>query len=187
MTGMTAGEYAELLGFYLGDGHISDMGRTQRLRISLDTRHPRIVAEVVDLVRRCFPDNRVGLATRDEGRTSVVYVYSTHLGCLFPQHGPGVKHHRRIELEAWQRRLVDEAPWAFLRGLTHSDGCFFINRTGRYAYLSVDFCNASIDVRELFAAACDRVGVRCRRTGRRVRIYGREGVREFAAFVGLKS
>ena len=28
------------------------------------------------------------------------------------------------------------APWAFVRGCIRSDGCSFINRTGRYAYLS---------------------------------------------------
>ena len=78
---------------------------------------------------------------------------------MFPQHGHGLKHQRRIALEDWQQRCVDETPWAFLRGLVHSDGCFFINRTGRYAYLSVDFCNRSADVRRLFTEACDRVDV----------------------------
>ena len=33
-------DYAELLGLYLGDGHITDMPRTQRLRIFLDAKYP---------------------------------------------------------------------------------------------------------------------------------------------------
>ena len=40
-----------------------------------------------------------------------------------PQHGPGLKHQRAIALEDWQQRIVDGYPWAFLRGLLHSDGC----------------------------------------------------------------
>ncbi len=39
------GDYAELLGLYLGDGHITEMARAQRLRLMLDAAHPRVVAE----------------------------------------------------------------------------------------------------------------------------------------------
>ena len=46
----------------------------------------------------------------------------------FPQHGPGRKHERPIVLEDWQQAIVDEHPWAFLRGLIHSDGCRTTNR-----------------------------------------------------------
>jgi hypothetical protein len=45
-----------------------------------------------------------------------------------PQHGPGRKHERRIELAAWQREIVDRFPQKFLRGLLHSDGCRTVNR-----------------------------------------------------------
>src|SRR3954462_7582670 len=38
--------YAELLGFYLGDGYICDAGRTQRLRISPDAKYPYGIARV---------------------------------------------------------------------------------------------------------------------------------------------
>jgi hypothetical protein len=30
--------------------------------------------------------------------------------CLIPQHGPGRKHERKIELVDWQRDIVDEHP-----------------------------------------------------------------------------
>jgi hypothetical protein len=33
-----AGDYAELLATYLGDGHISTLARTERLRIFLDMK-----------------------------------------------------------------------------------------------------------------------------------------------------
>ena len=180
------GEYAELLGLYLGDGHIVRNGRTYRLRISLDSRYSVLVAEARRLVEKCLPANRVAVVTADRGATAIVSAYSSHLPCLFPQHGPGLKHERRIVLEQWQRDLVREAPWSFLRGLVHSDGCFFINRTGPYAYLSSEFCNLSPDIRALFTEACDAVGVQYRVNGNRVRIYRRESVALMAAFVGLK-
>jgi hypothetical protein len=42
-----------------------------------------------------------------------------------------MKHERPIVLEPWQRELVAATPWALLRGLIRSDGCVFINRTGK--------------------------------------------------------
>lgn len=182
----TPGEYAELLGLYLGDGYISDGARTQRLRIALDARHPQIVADAERLLAGCFGANSIGRVCAHEGRMLVVYVYSRHLACLFPQHGPGMKHQRRIALEPWQRQLVDAAPWAFLRGCIHSDGCFFINRTGRYRYLSVDFRNESSDILDLVESVCVQIGLRPARNSQSVRIYDRASVREFACFVGSK-
>src|SRR5215218_7990230 len=49
-----AGDYAELLGLYLGDGCISPAGRTQRLRLSPDSWYPAIVQDAEALLQRCF-------------------------------------------------------------------------------------------------------------------------------------
>jgi Homeodomain-like domain-containing protein len=78
-------DYAELLGLYLGDGHITVLARTERLRLSLDASYPTMNDEIEALLRRCFPDNRVGRVLFDAGSTVVLHVYSSHLSCLFPQ------------------------------------------------------------------------------------------------------
>jgi hypothetical protein len=109
-------DYAELLGLYLGDGHITELARTERLRIFLDARYSKVVADAEALLRRCFPANRVGRVWRHGGSMAILMLYSRHLSCLFPQHGAGKKHDRRIRLEAWQKQLVEAAPWAFIRG-----------------------------------------------------------------------
>ena len=56
-----------------------------------------------------------------------------HWPCLFPQHGPGRKHHRSIVLDDWQNRIVGSDPRQLLRGLIHSDGCRTINPSERRA------------------------------------------------------
>lgn len=179
-------EYAELLGLYLGDGHITELARTERLRIFLDARYSMIVAEAEDLLRRCFPANRVCRVLRHGGTMAILLLYSRHLSCLFPQHGVGKKHDRRIRLEPWQERLVGAAPWAFIRGCIRSDGCCFVNRTGRYEYVSYCFDNVSADIRELFVRTCRLVGVDCRPAGRSVRIYRRASVELMLEHVGIK-
>jgi Homeodomain-like domain len=107
----SAADYAELLGLYLGDGYIVRTGRSDRLRIFLDTRYEQILADARMLLCRCFPNHRVGMFTTRKGTTSILSLYSTHLRCLFPQHGAGVKPERDILMENWQTEIVEREPW----------------------------------------------------------------------------
>jgi hypothetical protein len=184
---LDTGDYAELLGLYLGDGCISIGARTQRLRLSLDATYPGIIKNATALLVRGFPANRVGQTLFDDGRTVVLHVYSAHLTCLFPQHGPGKKHERRILVEDWQLGLIAQEPWRFLRGCIWSDGCSFINRTGPYEYLSFDFANHSQDILDVVERCYELVGVKCRRTARRIRVNRRASVVLVEANVGLKT
>jgi hypothetical protein len=193
----TADDYAELLGFYLGDGCISDLARTQRLRISLDTKYPGIIESARSLLIRCFPDNPVGTVPYHDGNCVCVSVYSSHLSCVLPQHGLGKKHERPIVLESWQEAIVESEPWAFVRACIWTDGCSFVNRTDihrpqPYEYLSYGFSNMSKEIVDLFVGACDRVGVytrvNCNPRGLwDVRINRRHSVSRLLAKVGLKS
>ncbi|HEY3951871.1 MAG TPA: transcriptional regulator, partial [Streptosporangiaceae bacterium] len=88
---------------------------------------------------------------------------SKHWPCLFPQHGPGGKHERKIELEVWQQRIVDKFTAAFVRGLFHSDGCRTPNRIRRrcndgdrwYQYPRYFFTNYSADILRLCGESLD--------------------------------
>jgi hypothetical protein len=180
-------DYAELLGLYLGDGHISVPARTQRLRICLDSRYRNIVDETAALLRRCFPENPVGRTLFHDGAETVLHVYCNHLTCLFPQHGPGRKHDRPIVLEPWQGAAVGRAPWAFLRGCIWSDGCTFINRTGPYEYLSYGFANYSSDILDLVESVCRAQDLKPRRYARAIRLNRREDVARLVQHVGVKS
>lgn len=157
--------YAYLLGLYLGDGCISQVKKSVfRLRIALDLRYPGIIDEcmaAIAVVR--------GSAAGTVVRTGYAEVYSNwkHWPCLFPQHGPGAKHSRRIELADWQLAHTRAHLHMFLRGLIHSDGCrgtnTVVNRAGRrYSYPRYMFTNYSRDIRGIFCAACDDYGVRWR-------------------------
>jgi hypothetical protein len=153
-------DYAYLLGQYLGDGYLVTSTRVPRLRISCATTYPGIAREV-DAAMSLMSGNRTGAVALVGCHDR--YCSWNHWPCLFPQHGPGVKHTRPIVLEQWQQRLVDEHPWALIRGLIHSDGCRAINKVTvhgvRYSYPRYFFANESRDILEIMGDALDRVGV----------------------------
>jgi hypothetical protein len=148
-------EYVYLLGIYLGDGCISPCARgVFKLRVTLDKRYPGILSEVEEAMHTVLPRNRVGRVPK----TGCIELcsYSRAWPCLFPQHGPGRKHHRRIRLTEWQWGLVERQPELFLRGLIHSDGHRFENTgRGNWRHPRYGFTNFSLDIRSLFFDACD--------------------------------
>jgi hypothetical protein len=131
------------------------------------------------------PPNKVGLS-RKVGCTEVA-AYSKHWPCLFPQHGPGTKHERRIELTPWQQERVDLDPRPLLRGLLHSDGCRVLNWVNGTPYPRYHFSNVSGDIRAIFGRACDRLGVEWRANNRwSLSVARRDSVALLDEFVGPK-
>lgn len=161
--------YAYLLGQYLGDGWITTARNgVQRLTITSDERYPGIIDETAQAMRCVVPGSIVGMQRVRGARCVNVMTHSKHIACLFPQHGPGRKHERRIALVAWQTEIVARDPAALVRGLIHSDGCRCLNRvrktvggeTRLYAYPRYLFSNNSADIQHIFTDALDRLGMR---------------------------
>ena len=188
--------YAWLLGFYLGDGCVSNIGRSYQLRVVLDAAYPDVIDDCVTAVMLGVLPRAVHVRPKRDMRAVVVEASSKRLPELFPQHGPGRKHERPIVLADWQRVIVDAHPKPFLRGLIHSDGCRTINRfktrlpSGRvaeYEYPRYFFSNLSADIRGLFCEYCERLGIRWTQSNHRnISVSHRASVAALDAFVGPK-
>ena len=183
--------YAYLLGVYLGDGYISHSKRRFVLRVTLDSRYPRVVVEVADAMLAVWPEGTVSYVRRPGGGCVEVMMRSAHWPCLFPQHGEGRKHERSIELSDWQTSTVRAHPEAFLRGLIHSDGCRFVARDrsgGKLReYVRYSFSNRSEDIKRLFCDACDSLGIGWTRAGaREIAVARRPDVKRLEGFIGPK-
>jgi hypothetical protein len=179
--------YVYLLGLYLGDGSIASHARgVFKLRLTLDSAYPEIVAEAARAVGTVVPRSKVNAFLRSSNDMEV-YSYSKSWPCLIPQHGPGKKHLRRIALTEWQQRLVNGAPHLLLRGLIQSDGCRFMNTGRDWRYPRYSFTNLSPDIRLIFTNACDALGLHWTTSGRVVYVSRVADVEKMDRFIGPKA
>ncbi len=192
--------YSYLLGMYLGDGCVSVTGRKRQsfqLVVTCDAAYPNIIDDCAAAMMLTLLPRRVGRNPHRVHRCVRVAGSSKRWPDAFPQHGPGRKHDRKIELEPWQRDIVDRFPQEFLRGLLHSDGCRTVNRfstvlpsgrTAEYAYPRWFFSNRSDDIRALFCEYCERLGIRWTQSNpRNISVSHRTSVALLDSFVPAKS
>ena len=187
--------YSYLLGLYLGDGHIVHTGKTYLLAIACADSWPGLLVEARQALRGVMPTSSVFLRSRPGVACTYVQSLSKHWPCLFPQHGPGRKHERKIELEMWQRTIVSNFTAEFVRGLFHSDGCRTANQVRRrckdgdrwYEYPRYFFTNYSADILRLCGEGLDALGVDWRLSKPTdISVSRRNAVARLDQFVGPK-
>jgi hypothetical protein len=160
-----ASVYAYLLGLYLGDGCISSLPRgVYKLRITLDHRYTGILDECAKAMCAVRPSTAMKVGRVQKIGCLEVNAHWKHWTCLFPQHGPGRKHERKIELLPWQVAIADLHPDRLLRGLIHSDGYRGLNYVNGKGYPRYLFTNHSEGIRQIFTRACDAYGVSWRQS-----------------------
>ena len=181
-------DYSYLLGFYLGDGTISSHPKgVYRLHISTDARYPRIIQECAAAMSAVMPKNRVSVRKLPY-EAFEISCFSKKWPEVIPQHGPGLKHRRKIELADWQQDIVDRRPREFVRGLIHADGCRVLNRVNGKDYPRYFFDQVSDDIRGLFCDACDRLGIEHTRSRwKTISIARAPSVALLDSFVGPKT
>jgi hypothetical protein len=188
--------YSYLLGMYLGDC-VSATGTSFQLVVVCDAAYPDIIEDCATAMMLTLLVRKVGRNPHRVHRCVRVAGSSKRWPEAFPQHGPGRKHDRKIQLVGWKREIVDRFPREFLRGLLHSDGCRTVNRfttllpSGRraeYSYPRWFFSNRSVDIRALFCEYCERLGIRWTQSNpRNISISHRTSVALVDSFVPAKS
>jgi hypothetical protein len=187
-----AEDYAYLLGIYLGDGHLVRFPRdVYKLTIACDAGYPGLIDAAARAVKAVLPTNRVTLIRHPVDRCTRVQCYSKRMPSLFPQHGPGRKHERRIVLSTWQADITEGHAEAFVRGLMHSDGSRFVarQRVGikTYEYVRYAFANRSEDIKAILCRHLDLLDIGWTRPNAKlIAIDRRAEVAKLDAFIGPK-
>ena len=84
------------------------------LRISLGQRYPGIITAAQEAISAVNPCSVVRAWQRIG--CVVVSSYWKHWPAVFPQHGPGPKHARRIVLTEWQQAITAAHPRELISG-----------------------------------------------------------------------
>jgi hypothetical protein len=181
---------------YLGDGWVGRVARSWNLKVALDATYPDVICECLWAMTAVAP-RRVTALLRQAGSLVVLASCGEDWRNLFPQHGPGKKHERKIELVDWQLAITREFTREFIRGLIHSDGSRCMNRfsvelpsgrVARYEYPRYFFTNYSEDIRGIFCDHCELLGIRWSQSNpRNISISHRDSVAMLDTFVGPKS
>jgi hypothetical protein len=182
-----APEYSYLLGMYLGDGCLSERPRgVFQLRISCDGKYPGIIKECCAAIESLMPGQHAYVQPL-KSRAVEVSLHSKHWICLFPQHAPGRKHERHIELVPWQKDLVNQVHERFLRGLIHSDGCRVVANDRGVMSVRYHFSNRSEDIKKLFCDSLDALEIPWTRPcNKQIAIYRKAATARLDEFIGPK-
>jgi hypothetical protein len=87
-----------------------------KLRIFLDSRYSGIINECKEAIRGIVEGRSAKVGQVMKIGCFEITAYWKHWPCLFPQHGLGRKHLRRIILAPWQDQIIEEYRHRLLRG-----------------------------------------------------------------------
>lgn len=119
---------AYLAGVAIGDGNLSNPnGRATRLRISCDTRYPRLIKKICAAIRVLLPANKVSIIKRARSFLDISCYsnrWETRLGW---KAGKGSKYRQKVSVPLWIRRNK-EFSLLCLKGLIETDGSIYQDR-----------------------------------------------------------
>lgn len=129
---------AYIVGVALGDGNLScPNGRATRLRITCDTKYPRLGREIRKSLLFLLPRNKVSIVLRNGSNCFDISVYSNQLNLWMPWRvglGSKIKQKARVPAWVWTSPLYMKA---CLKGLIQTDGCIYVDR----GYPMINFTN----------------------------------------------
>ena len=135
---------AYLMGVALGDGDISVVGRSLRLRLFCDNKYPALMKRWKIACKGVFGSS---VNTISWGKNcTVVYIYSVMLRDFPWRPKCGKKWEQRVSIPEWITNN-DEFLVPCIRGLFESDGCIYTQtikgKKKNYSYKRINFKNSS--------------------------------------------
>lgn len=118
---------AYIIGIALGDGNLSNVRKTTRLRISCDAQYPLLLNKIYTSLQLLLPDNKVNVR-KQQTNCSDVYVYSNLLeNFLGWKAKGGSKFLQKVSVPNWIKQNTSYKINC-LRGLIETDGSVYVDR-----------------------------------------------------------
>lgn len=143
-------ELAELLGIFMGDGHVGEYQASVTTNSETDAAHAIFVQRVI---QKLF-DVPVRLRQRSDVKACELVISSKEICDFFRGQGmTGNKVRHGVMIPPWIHKS-DAYTKAFVRGLFDTDGCVFLDThriTGRtYRHLGIAFTNRTLTLLDFF-------------------------------------
>lgn len=119
---------AYVIGVAIGDGNLSNPnGRAVRLRITCDTRYPKLLDRLTQAIQKLLPENKVSLIKRTKRCVDISCYSNRWEKWLGWEAGKGSKFHQNVSIPSWIFRQKSFAA-ACLKGLLETDGSIYRDR-----------------------------------------------------------
>lgn len=173
--------YSFILAVYLCDGYICTnikkrFNGAPVIHFYNDSRYIKNTKEWADNLQILIPLSTIRIKKRKNSNCFIVKADSHYLIDLFPQHGTGKKHDRKLELADWQKKIVEKYPHEFIRGCIQSDGCIWFQKNdNRKRY---EFTNVSEDIANFFLDALKLIGIEAKKYWAKAGFYQVKSLRK---------
>jgi len=119
---------AYVVGLALGDGNLSNPnGRATKLRITCDTKYPKLIKRIVTALKTILPTNKVSILERPKNCVDV-YCHSNKLESLLGWKARGgSKYVQKVSVPDWIKNSPTYSKNC-LRGLFETDGSVYRDR-----------------------------------------------------------
>lgn len=124
---MYRGTLAYIIEVAIGDGNLSNPnGRAVRLRISCDTKYPRLIEKMSSAIKEVCPKNKVSFVYKKAARCGDISSYSNQWPALLGWN-VGAKYNQDIHIPKWIQ-VNKKYSIACLKGLIETDGAVYFDR-----------------------------------------------------------
>ena len=177
---------AELIGIFMGDGHVGIYQATISTNSETDFRHAAYVKKLVEDIFHI----QVGFGTRRDKKACVVVISSKAVCRYLAEQGipQGNKIILGMRIPEWIRVNAGYRN-AFVRGLFDTDGCVYVDahvyKGKQYSHLGMAFANHSLLLLGFFKYALEDLGLHpTQKTKFRVFLRREKDIRRYFDLVG---
>lgn len=127
---------AYVIGLAIGDGNLSNPnGRAVRLRITCDTKYPKLIKRIIESIQKILPKNKVSVVHRAKTYIDISCYSNKWENLLGWKAKNGSKFIQKIDIPNW---IKNERKFkiACMRGLFETDGAIYLDRGYKMAILT---------------------------------------------------
>ncbi len=147
---------AYIIGLAIGDGNLSKVNHTTRLRISCDDKYPTLQKRITESLKLLLPNNKIGTVKNPKNCTDI-YVYSNYLEKLLGWKATeGSKFIQNVSGPKWIHKSI-KYKINYLKGIIETDGSIYCDRGYPMVMITTIIKDLAVELKDIV----DSLGFKC--------------------------